>query len=364
MPRPITAWIDPDALRANLAEARRRAGRRRVWAVAKADAYGHGIERAVRAFDGADGLAVLEVQEAERARAAGWRGPILLLEGVFDGADLARAAALGLTVVVHSDWQLELAERTVLPPGLAPVAAYLKVDTGMSRLGFDPAAVPAARARLAALPRLRLEMLMTHLANADAPTGAALAVERQVQALSASAPDWRGPSSLSNSAALFLHPDLGDAAVRPGIALYGASPAAGRPAAGLGLRAAMTLEARLIAVRELAAGAAVGYGSRWRAGRAGRIGVVACGYADGYPRSAPDGTPAWVAGRQVGLAGRVSMDMLCLDLGDADGARVGDPVELWGARVPIDTVAELAGTNGYELMCAVAARVPVRERAA
>jgi alanine racemase len=242
-----------------------------------------------------------------------------------------------------------------------PIAVYLKFDTGMSRLGFGAGEAAAVRARVAALPHVRVAALMTHFANADRAQAAP--VDEQLAAFRSLAPDWSGDTSMSNSAALFLQPHPGDSAVRPGIALYGGAPSPGVAAAGLGLRAAMRLQAELIAVREVAAGAAVGYGSRWVAPRRSRIGVVACGYADGYPRGAPDGTPAWVAGRRVGLAGRVSMDMLTIDLTEVDAARPGTVVELWGEHVPVDEVAGLAGTVGYELLCALTARVPVREEA-
>jgi alanine racemase len=357
--RPLQALVDLGALAHNLAQARRHAAARPVWAVVKANAYGHGIENAVRAFGAADGLALLETDEAQRARAAGWRKPILLLEGVFAGRDLALVQEHELTVVVHCAEQIALLEALRDP---RPVAVYLKIDTGMNRLGFAAAQVAAARARLAALPQVRILALMTHLANADREVAGAPTVAGQHAALQALAPDWGGAWSVSNSAALFLHPARGPEAVRPGITLYGASPAAGTPAASLGLRAAMRLQARLLAVRELAAGECVGYGSLWRAPRRSRIGVVACGYADGYPRTAPEGMPVWAGGRRVPLVGRVSMDMLTIDLTEAGAPGVGSPVELWGPNIPVDELAERVGTVGYELLSGLPARV--REAAA
>jgi len=339
--------------------ARKRAGSRPVWAVVKANAYRHGIENAVRAFAAADGLALLETDEAQRARDAGWSRPILLLEGVFEARDFAMVDELDLTVVIHCEEQLAMLEHR--DQG-RPAKVYLKFDTGMNRLGFPAAQAGAVRARVAALPNVQLLALMTHLANADREQLPAPSVPGQRAALRALAPDWRGGWSISNSAALFLHPDAGPEAVRPGITLYGASPAAGITAASLGLRAAMQLQARVLALRELAPGESVGYGSLWTAPRRSRIGVVTCGYADGYPRTAPEGTPVWVGGRRAPLVGRVSMDMLTVDLTEVPEALVGSPVELWGPNIPVDEVAQCVGTVGYELLSRLPARV--REAAA
>lgn len=359
MPRPIEAIIHRAALRHNLAAARRAAGARALWAVVKANAYGHGLERVLPALADADGLALLDLAEAERARAAGWRKPILLLEGFFSADDLRSIEHLGLTTVVHGEAQLRLLEAH---RGAAPVEVYLKCNTGMNRLGFAPAAVAGALARITALPGVRLGSLMMHFANADRSDADAgpVAANEQLRAFAALVPEWHGPRSLANSAALFMLPHAGGDSVRPGIALYGGTPVAGRPAADFGLRAAMTLRSRVLAVQQVPVGGAVGYGSRWVARRPSRIGIVACGYADGYPRVAADGAPVAVAGRCAPLAGRVSMDMIAVDLTDIPQADVGSAVELWGAQVPIDSVAEAAGTVGYELMCALAARVPVR----
>jgi alanine racemase len=360
MPRPILATIDLAAMRHNLAQARARAGRRKVWAVVKANAYGHGIERAVRAFAEADGLALLDLAEAQRARDAGWVKPILLLEGFFEPADLALVDALRLTVVVHSGEQVEMLERH-RPP--RPIDVYLKLNTGMNRLGFGAADAARALARLQTLPQVRVVALLTHLANAerDDPRHGRAAAAEQIRVFETLAAGWRGARCIANSAALFLQPAIGGDAVRPGIALYGATPDATVSAARLGLRPAMTLRSRLIGVQQLQAGDAVGYGSQFVAPRPMRIGVVACGYADGYPRHAPNGTPAAVDGVRVGTVGRVSMDMLCVDLTDVAAAHVGSHVELWGEQIPIDEVATAAGTVGYQLMCALGQRVPVVE---
>jgi alanine racemase len=360
MPRPISATIDLAAMRHNLMRARAHAHGRRVWAVIKANAYGHGVERAVRAFAEADGLALLDLQEAERARAAGWRKPILLLEGFFAPSDLPQVERLGLTSVIHQREQIEMLRHYAAQ---RPLAAQLKVNTGMNRLGFpDAAAVQDALAQLQALPHVRVASLMTHFANADLTDATdPRSVAEQTRRFQALSSGWQGATCLANSAALFLHPQVAGDSVRPGIVLYGASPAPDRTAASLGVRPAMHLRARLIAIQELKAGDAVGYGAQFRAGDPLRVGVVACGYADGYPRCAPNGTPAAIDGVRVPTVGRVSMDMLSVDLTAVPQANVGSEVELWGEHVPIDEVAAAAGTVGYELMCALAARVPVHE---
>ena len=357
MPRPIQALIHHDALRHNLAQARAHAGARRVWAVVKANAYGHGLERVLPAFEAADGLALLDLAEAERARAAGWRKPILLLEGFFELRDLALVERPSLSSVVHDEGQIRL---LAAQPPSRPIDVQIKLNTGMNRLGFAPARFADVAARLQAIANVRASTAVMHFANADAAgqTGPAC-VAAQLAAFDAATRDWQGARSVANSAALFMQPQVAGDWVRPGIALYGGTPASGTPAVQFGLRPAMTLRSRLIAVQSLQPGDCVGYGARWTASRACRIGVVACGYADGYPRVAPDGTPVAVDGRVVPLVGRVSMDMITVDLGDAPEAQVGSAVELWGAQVPIDTVAELSGTVGYELMCALAPRVPV-----
>jgi alanine racemase len=350
-------------MRRNLALAQRHARGRFVWAVVKANAYGHGLERAVRAFAQADGLALLDLDEAQRVRDAGWSKPILLLEGCFAPRDLDTVAALRLTTVVHTVEQIDMLEHGRLD---APIGVYLKLNTGMNRLGFDVRTanhVQSAYERLKACKSVARLTVMTHFANADrtgTATGPAEVVE-QVAALGQVASAWPEGRSLANSAALFLRPEVGGDSVRPGIVLYGAATDESHTAASLGVTPAMTLRSRLIAVQTLAAGQSVGYGSRFAAQRTMQIGIVACGYADGYPRNAPDGTPVWLDGVQVPIAGRVSMDMITVDLSAAPAAKVGTDVELWGANVPIDEVANRCGTVGYELMCALSTRVPVSE---
>jgi alanine racemase len=358
VPRPLIARIDGRALSHNLAAARARAGRRSIWAVAKANAYGHGLERAVRAFTSADGLALLEIDEAQRARDGGWNKPILLLEGVFEARELDLAKRLEVTCVVHCLDQIEMLERRADGVGLS---VYLKLDSGMNRLGFAPQDAVSVRQRLEAVPGLRIAGLMSHLANADRREAGPCDVQTQRRAFERLCKGTQIETSLCNSAALFLHSDLGDRWVRPGIALYGSSPARSASAEALGLRPAMALNSALIAVRTVPTGGRVGYGSRWAAVRPTRLGVVACGYADGYPRSAPDGTPVWVSGRLAALAGRVSMDMLSVDLTGIDDAGIGSPVQLWGEHVSIDEVARQSERLAYELMCGLNPRVRVSD---
>lgn len=353
MPRPTFACVSIAALRHNLSVARERAPGRFVWAVVKADAYGHGLANAVRGFAHADGLAVVEFDRAAQLRALGWRAPMLMLEGAFDRSDVAQALEQELSLVVHEPRQLEWLASA---PAARSVDVFLKFNSGMNRLGLDRAGLRAAFERSRALPSVRSVTLMTHFADADRDGGADEALERFEQA----GAGLDAPRSTANSAATLLLPRSHADAIRPGIMLYGGSPFDEREAAEFGLRAAMRLESRLIAVQALAAGDAVGYGSTFRAPRAMRIGVVACGYADGYPRHAPTGTPVDVAGVRTGTVGRVAMDMLTVDLDPVPEAAVGDPVQLWGDRVPIDAVARAAGTIGYELMCAVAPRVARR----
>lgn len=356
MSRPIRALVSRRAIAANLAVVKRFAPRSKLWAVLKADAYGHGLARLVggdsHALTGADGIAILETETAALVRERGWQGPVLLLEGCFDSADLARAIALDVTVAIHSDEQIAwIAEATAA----RPVDVYLKMNTGMNRLGFMPDRYRDAYARLRATGKVGTITAMTHFANADRDDGVAAAMTAFERGLAG----IDGPRSLANSAAILLHPATHADWVRPGIVLYGASPFAQRSAASFGLEASMTLESELIAVQSLAQGDTIGYGQRFTADRAMRIGVVACGYADGYPRIAQNGTPVMVDGTMTRTVGRVSMDMLTVDLGPVPQARFGSRVELWGPRVPVDDVAHAAGTVGYELLCALAPRVPV-----
>ena len=361
MPRPIHATIHTSALRHNLQRLRAAAPGARLWAIVKANAYGHGIERAYEGLRGADGFALLDLAEAERVRQLGWRGPILLLEGVFEPRDLELCSRLGLWHTVHCDEQIDwlATHKTHVPHHV-----FLKLNSGMNRLGFAPERFRAAHARLQALPQVDEISLMTHFSDADGEKG----IDAQWAAFERATDGLAGERSVCNSAATLRYGQ--DAAVRgdwvrPGIAAYGGSPDYPQhDAAHWGLQPTMTLTARLIAVNQLRAGDSVGYGSTFTAEGPMRVGVVACGYADGYPRHAPSGTPVLVDGVRSRTLGRVSMDMIVVDLSAVPQARLGSEVTLWGqastgAVLPIDEVAHAAGTVGYELMCALAQRVPV-----
>ena len=366
MPRPIVATIHLASLQHNLALARARSPGAQVWGVVKANGYGHGLERAMRGFAAADGLALIEVDNAVRLRELGWTKPILLLEGFFDRSDLHTMAEHQLRGAVHCVEQIGWleAECAALCARGVKLDLHLKMNTGMNRLGFKPDAYAAAHACLRAIACVGEITLMTHFANADHPAHPRLPITEQLERFHAAADAVAGPRSLSNSAAIFQQAALGEQLrndwVRPGIMLYGGTPG-GKTAAELGLKPAMTLSSEIIGIQDITSGDLVGYGSRFEAEGPMRVGVVACGYADGYPRHAPTGTPVLVDGVRTRLVGRVSMDMLTVDLSPVPNARVGSKVELWGAGVPIDEVADAAGTIGYELMCALAPRVRVVE---
>jgi alanine racemase len=359
MSRPIRARLDWSALRHNHTIARRHAGSARVWSVVKADAYGHGLLSAAQALgDATDGFALVELEGAMALRDAGMAQPILMLEGPYQADDLPLFAELELTPVLHTMWQVDALINAGLPRR-QPV--YLKLNTGMNRLGFDAGEFNSALDRLVMADCLEAVTLMTHFADADEARG----IEPQLQRFRAMTGGRALPVSLANSAALLRFPESTGDWVRPGIMLYGSSPfPAMQTAAELGLLPVMTLESELIAVRELVPGDTVGYGSSFVAERAMRVGVVACGYADGYPRHAPTGTPVQIAGCRTRTLGRVSMDKICIDLSDLpQKVGVGETVTLWGGEgnmhLAADDVATAAGTVAYELFCALAARVPV-----
>ena len=350
----IQASIDSDALRHNLGRVRALAPRSRVMAVIKANGYGHGIETVARALRGADGLAVARLDEALALRASGIESRILLLEGVLDAAQLAAAAQARLEVMVHSPEQLSILEQR---DGREPLGAWLKVDTGMNRLGFRPGDCRAAHARLLGVPGLAGEVVIaTHFAGSEDTDDPS--TQAQMASFAAATAGLPGPRSLANSAGVLDWPASHADWVRPGIMLYGIAPGTRGTGADLGLRPAMRLGTCVIAVRDVPAGEAVGYNGTWRAARDSRIAVVAAGYGDGYPRAARAGTPVLVNGVRRPLAGRVSMDMLTVDVTGDDAVRVGDPVELWGPGNPVEPVARAAGTIAYELTCRVSSRVP------
>jgi len=361
MPRPIHAFIHPDALRHNLARLRQSAADARVWAVVKANAYGHGLAHVFQGLRGADGFALLDLNEAQTLRDLGWRGPVLLLEGVFEQRDLELCSRLDLWHAVHHEAQIDMLSKHKTQ---VPQRVFLKMNSGMNRLGFTPQAFRSAWARLNALPQVDEISLMTHFAQADDAHG----VDAQLQVFEQHSSDLPGERSLANSAAVLRHGARETVSadwVRAGIALYGSSPDHGlHDAAHWGLQAAMSLRSQLVGLQQLKAGDSVGYGGTFTAPHDMAVGIVACGYADGYPRHAPTGTPVLVSGVRTRTLGRVSMDLLCVDLSELPSVVIGDEVTLWGSAstgqvLCIDEVAAAAGTVGYELMCALAARVPV-----
>ena len=361
MPRPILATVHLSAFQNNLAVARRAAPDAKVWAVVKANAYGHGIERVFEGLRGVDGFALLDLQEAQRVRALGWRGPILLLEGAFELRDLELCSRLDLWHTVHCDAQIDMlaAHKTNVPQRV-----FLKMNSGMNRLGFTPERYRSAWTRLNALPQVDEISLVTHFSDADGPKG----IAAQMAAFAKATRDLPGERSLGNSAATLRHAEAVVASdwIRPGIAMYGSAPDFPQhTAAHWGLQPTMTLAAKIIATQQLVAGDSVGYGSNFVADAPMRIGIVACGYADGYPRICPTGTPVLIDGVRSRTLGRVSMDMLAVDLEPVAEAGEGSWVTLWGraahgAVLSIDEVAHCAQTVGYELMCGLASRVPVQ----
>ncbi len=336
--RPIRARIDSGALRHNLGVAKRRAPRSRAWAVVKANAYGHGLARSGKALAAADGLALIELEAALELRRSGERRPILLLQGFYSPEELEPIATHGLAVVVHDMEQVAMLEKTRPPK---KPAVYAKLNTGMKRLQRCAGETT----------------LMTHFADADGKRGVGWQLER----FDAATAGAKFPRSLANSAAILRYPETHADWVRPGIMLYGCSPFPDESAEKLGLRPVMTLSSELVAVRELGAGDSVGYGCAFTADGPVRVGIVACGYADGYPRHAPTGTPILVCGKRTRTLGRVAMDMLFADLTGIPEAAIGSPVTLWGEGLSADEVAASAGTVSYELLCALSPRVPVVE---
>lgn len=373
MPRPIEATISVSALRHNLDVVRRRLDQAAqaangrspsVWAVIKANAYGHGIDAALAGFSAAQGLAMLDLAEAVRCREAGWGGPILLLEGFFQPADLEYVDRYHLSTTVHTSEQLDMLAHA--RPSRR-IDIMLKLNAGMHRLGFAPDAYRHAYTRATQLREqgvIGSVGKMMHFPCADGPQGVAGPLQRFHEVTQGLGD---GPVSVCNSAAALRYPDIAVARddrshwVRPGICLYGASPFDDQRAEDFGLLPAMSLRSEIIGIQDVSPGDEVGYGATFRADRFMRIGVVACGYADGYPRHAGTGTPVIVGGVRTRLLGRVSMDMLMVDLTEVPSARVGTPVTLWGHEgLSVDEVAQAAGTIGYELLCALAPRVPVK----
>lgn len=357
MSRPLVAHIDMAAMQHNLSVVRSRMPQSRIWAVVKANGYGHGLERCARAFIEADGYALTEIEAAVHLRDLGYKKPLLLLEGFFSEHELPIIAHYDLEFAVHSEEQVAMLESKVGAPRLK---IHLKMNTGMNRLGFQPKAFQAVYERLKALPSIQSISLMSHMANAEIQSHPKLDVAEQMRRFEEGAKGIDEPRSLSNSASILLHPQVFSNWVRPGIMLYGGTPGT-KTAEEFGLKPAMTLTSELIQILDIDQGEAIGYGSMFIAPRPMRIGVVACGYADGYPRSAPEGTPILVDGIKTHLVGRVSMDMITVDLTPVPNAHYGSSITLWGEGLPIDEVAEAAGTIGYELMCALSMRPHIVE---
>lgn len=353
MARPTSATIHTDALRHNLGQVRARAPDSRVMAVVKADGYGHGLERVARALGGADAFGVAALSDAERLRAAGLSQPIVLLSGFDEPDDLARLRGLGVETVVHHAGQIEMLEQAA--PG-EPIRCWLKLDTGMHRLGFAPEAVRDAHARLSVLPGVADGIvLMNHFASSDEFERPQ--TREQLRVFAEATAGLPGARSLANSAAVLGWPDAHAEWVRPGGALYGISVVEGTTGADFNLRPAMTLSTRLIAVNRIRKGERIGYAATWECPEDMWVGVAAIGYGDGYPRAAPAGTPVLVGERRTQVIGRVSMDLMTIDLRGIDEAKVGDPVTLWGPELPVETIAEAVGTIGYELTCSITRRV-------
>ena len=350
--RPTQATISASALQHNLNVVRQHAKTAKVMAVVKANGYGHGLIHVAHALNTADGFAVLNLSEAIDLRESGFEQDILLLEGVFDQEELRIAASFEISLVVHHAQQIEMLQKTNLA---RVVNIHLKMNTGMNRLGFRPSEYLSAYQQLSSCHQVGHITLMTHFATADETIG----IAKPLQYFQVTTKGLAHPVSLANSAAILRYPEAHADWVRPGIMLYGATPVGGTPASTFKLKPAMQLTSAIIAEQLIEPGESVGYGERFTASKRTRVGVVACGYADGYPRHAPNGTPIAVAGRMTKTIGRVSMDKLCCDLTDFPEATVGTSVELWGNVVPVDAVAEASGTVGYELLCALAPRVPV-----
>jgi alanine racemase len=354
MSRPTCAIIHVDALRRNLIRVRELAARSRVMAVVKADGYGHGLERVARALEDADAFGVAGIDDGMRLRAAGFSQRIVLLSGFNEQDDLVQLRQLRLDAVVHHESQLQMLEAD--SDRRSPLHLWLKIDSGMNRLGFAPEDAAVVHARLRALPQVAEDLpLMTHFSSSDDFDG--VVTRQQMARFELACAGLAGAHSLANSAAVLGWPQTHADWVRAGGALYGMSVVPGRSAESFGLRPAMTLATRLIAIKQVRRGEAVGYGGSHVCSRDSTVGIAAIGYGDGYPRLAAPGTPVLVNGERVPLVGRVSMDLLAVDLGSQPGAQVGDPVLLWGPGLPIEEIAEAAGTISYELACGITRRV-------
>lgn len=351
MSRGTLAVINMDAYQHNLKVIQQKAPHSQVWAVIKADAYGHGALNAAKALDNASGFAVATVGEALKLRRSGIVKPILLLEGCISSSQLFQSVENNLTPVIHNRDQLSWLDNL---SKFNPIDIWLKVDTGMHRVGFDPFEILQLIPDIKNHPLVKTVNIMSHFACADEinhPLNQ-LQLDRFSQFTRLNL-----ACSFANSAAIWQFPESHHQWTRPGISLYGASPFADQSAESLGLKPVMTLKSRVIAERTISEGETVGYGARWSARKSSKIATIAIGYGDGYPRHAPDGTPVWINGQEVPLAGKVSMDMLTIDVSDVSGSVLDQEVELWGENLPVDRVASHIGTIGYELLTRVSPRV-------
>ncbi len=352
--RSARALIDIAALKHNLDVIRRLSPGRKVMAMLKANGYGHGMLRVAHALRDADAFGVACVEEALELRDGGIAAPIVVLEGFFANREIPLMAKMNFATVVHHEKQLKALEEVPCDP---PLKVWLKIDSGMHRLGFAPEAVAQAHERLARISWVQQPVgLLSHLACADEMANDA--TTQQLKLFKQLTKGWPGERSLANSPAVLAWPETHFDWVRPGLLLYGCSPIAGNVGADHGLKPAMTLESQVFALRHVKKGERIGYGAAWYAQHDTVIGTIAMGYGDGYPRHAPSGTPVFINGRNVPLAGRVSMDMLAVDLGPDSREQIGDRALLWGPELPIETVASAVGTIAYDLMCAVTPRVP------
>jgi len=357
MSRATQATINLNALRHNLGCVKQIAPNSKIVAIIKADGYGHGIVRVAKALDGADLLGVASLEEALELRSKGIRKPIILLEGVFEIAEYSKAGLQNAEVVIHHLTQLEMLEEYARTASNAAsrISVWLKIDTGMHRLGFNPGEVPTVWQRLQAIPLVKEVYCMTHLANSDNPKD--MVTKMQLQLFNKATQGMNSAKSVANSGGILGWPDSHFDFVRPGIMLYGVTPFNSGTGLDHNLQPVMTLSSQLIAVNQHKKNSAVGYGGTYVCPHNMPVGVVAIGYGDGYPRHAKNGTPVLVNNKRVPLIGRVSMDMICVDLSEQPDAKVGDPVILWGEGLPIEEIARSADTIGYELLCHVTHRV-------
>jgi alanine racemase len=350
--RPIRAIIDIPSLLNNFSVVKKLASKSKIMAVLKANAYGHGLIEVAKALKDTDGISVLSIDEAERLRHLGFKKTILLLEGFFELSEVKVASELNLNITIHSQDQIDFINNG---KPKVPLDIHLKINTGMNRLGFLPEEVGYLVETLSDNPYVGEITLMTHFANADEKEG----IEKQFNIFNNISINYNLDCSVSNSAALLRYPEVALDWVRPGIMLYGASPIEDKNPVSFGLKPVMRLMSKIIAIQEISSGESVGYGSTFTSKKSMRIGIVACGYGDGYPRNAKIGTPVFVQNKHTHIIGRVSMDMLYVDLSDNKKAVVGSDVELWGENVSVDEVAKYCGTVGYELLCNISSSMRV-----